>query len=221
MNIILLGFSTTGKSSIIKEIKTRIDESKIKLCDSDKFISSRYSGHIYELYLDNFEENDPILRTKVTNLINQLENQFLDQLIGYAGTYICAFGPNIHIRNNFDKYFLSHKPLTIFFKADLDTVYKSLIRRESDHSEVVGNKKGFACWNQGVTRFFNFKTGLYESLSEHESKVKIKELIQINENQYSKYCDYEFDSTSIFDWHPNYDKNIKKELIDLIIKNVG
>ncbi|MBK7871271.1 MAG: hypothetical protein IPJ74_11635 [Saprospiraceae bacterium] len=105
-------------------------------------------------------------------------------------------------------------------KADPETVLNGLIRREENLKENE-SIAGFASWNQGVTRNYNHKTKLYESLPKLNALINVKKLIEINEKEYEKYASYTFESAQLFDWHKNYHEETKLNLINLIVKNAG
>ena len=117
MNIILIGFSTTGKSTILeKHLKGRFN-SGIDLIDSDKEISREFDCHIFNLYLEKFDSSDPVNRGEILTEIANKENEFLGSIMDNKRPYIAAMGPNIHIRDNWKNYYASHKPMTIFLKS--------------------------------------------------------------------------------------------------------
>jgi shikimate kinase len=215
MNIILMGFSTTGKSTLLKEIKGEINQN-VQLIDSDCRISKNYDNHIYGLFMEHHKKEDPENRIKIMEEISNNENSFLQNLIEEPCSYIAALGPNIHTRTNWNKYYSTVKPFAIFLKADVDTVYQRLIGREEKIYEELGNDRAFGNWNQNVIRKYISQTDRYERLSEEKSKENIAKLINANENYYSKIADSIFDANTLSNNSPSYDSNKKREFIELI-----
>ncbi|MFM9952190.1 MAG: hypothetical protein ACKV1O_29940 [Saprospiraceae bacterium] len=213
MNVILIGFSTTGKSTIRRKINVPIG---VESLDSDEEISKDYNSHIYNLFIENHNNEDPIKRTELMDKISHNEDLFIAYLKETSKPYIAALGPNIHTRSNWNNYYVTQKPFTIFLKADVDTVYRGLIDREDKIISKFPNHPAFGNWNHGVIREYNPKTNRYERLSEEFSKRNIAKLIVVNEERYSEIADLTVDATSMFNWHPNYRLDKERELIETI-----
>lgn len=221
MNILLMGFSTTGKSSILKELKNELKDKKINYFDSDSEISANYNNHIFGLFIDKHKNEDPENRKEIMVEICSNEKSFLNYLMEIEDAYIAELGPNIHIRSNWNDFYSKTKPYVIFLKADIETVYQGLIRREETLSQDLKNNPAFGNWNQGVIRRYNPETKLYERLSETEAKQNIANLIEINESQYSRFANSTFDARTLFPWHKDFDPKKKAEIIDLIKVKIG
>ena len=91
MNILLMGFSTTGKSSILKDLNETGDS--VKYIDSDFEISKNYNNHIFGLFIDKHKNEDPENRAEIMAEINNSENAFLKDLTEVQDAYIAALGP--------------------------------------------------------------------------------------------------------------------------------
>lgn len=215
-----MGFSTTGKSSILKDLKNEIGDS-VKYFDSDFEISTKYNNHIFGLFINKHKNEDPENRKEIMDEISNSENAFLKNLTEVQEAYIAALGPNIHIRSNWNDYYSKTKPYVIFLKADVGTVYQGLIRREEGLSQDLKDNSAFGNWNQDVIRRYNPKTKLYERLSENEAKQNILQLINVNENQYSKFANSTFEAKTLFAVHKDFDPNKKAEIIELIKTKIG
>ncbi|MEP7128367.1 MAG: shikimate kinase [Chitinophagales bacterium] len=220
MNILLMGFSTTGKSSILEELKKEIGDS-VKYIDSDSEISKNYNNHIFRLFIDKHTDEDPENRKDIMDEISNGENSFLKNLTEFQDAYIAALGPNVHIRSNWNEYYSKTKSYVIFLKADVDTVYQGLIRREDKLYPQFENNPAFGNWNQGVIRRYNPKTKLYERLSENEAKRNISQLIDVNENQYSKFANSTFNANTLFKWHKDFDQNKKRGILEIIKSKIS
>lgn len=215
-----MGFSTTGKSSILKDLKNKIGDS-VKYFDSDFEISANYDNHIFGLFIDKHKNEDPENRKEIMDEISNSENSFLKNLTKVQDVYIAALGPNLHNRSYWNDYYSKTKPYVIFLKADVETVYQGLIRREDSLPQHLKNNPAFGNWNQGVIRRYNTKTKLYERLSENEAKQNISQLIDVNENQYSRFANSTFDAKTLFAWHKDFDPKKKAEIIELIKIKIG
>jgi len=216
MNVILIGFSTTGKSTIRRKINV---PSGVESLSSDEEISKDYSSRIYKLFIENHNIEDPVDRINILNEISNNENLFIKYLMETTKPYIAALGPNIHTRSNWGEYYTNCKPFTIFLEADVDTVYNGLIHREENiisEFRELQNHPAFGNWNHGVIREYNPNTNRYERLPEAASKGNIASLIKVNEERYFPISNLKLDATTMFDWHPNYNPEKERELIALI-----
>lgn len=215
MKIILMGFSTTGKSTILKELK-KVVSSNIILIDSDKEISKNYSERICNLFIQNHDKFDPIQRFKIMSEISTKENLFIEELNLLKGNYIVALGPNVHIRSNWKNYFETKKPFIIFLKANACSVLEGLKFREKKLFHEFGRHPAFGNWNHGVIREYNKATGDYQLLSDDISLYNISNLMKVNEDYYEQISDYTLEATKLFERHKDYDEKVKETLFEFI-----
>lgn len=220
MNIIIQGFSTTGKSSLLKDLE-KIVSPEIVLLDSDNWISSDYNGHIYNLYIENTELSDPIYRNKAMNLIEEKENEFLVMAIQLKKPFIAALGPNVHTRSIWNEFLIRTQPYPIMLKANAFDVLKGLNRREDIMPNDIRNKWNFGCWNYNVTRQFDKITSLYNHLPDKKSIENISRLIKVNEREYEKIANNIFLASNLFEWHRNFNSERRQEVLDLIKEYAG
>lgn len=216
MNLLLMGFSTTGKSTLLTELKEKLsDINNIEFFDSDKSISIDW-GNIYRLYLDNHDPEDPELRKKIIDQIDLLENEFLNTLTSCPNPYIVSLGPNIHTRKNWQNYYKKANAFVVFLKADSNSVYEGLKRREKKLVGEYGQLKGFGNWNQNVTRMYNSLTALYDELSPESAKRNIQDLIEVNERYYSTVADEVYESSQLSKWSTKFDQKVKDDFMRTI-----
>ncbi len=215
MKIILIGFSTTGKSTILKELKNVVS-SDVILIDSDEEISKKYDSHIYNLFIQNHDKFDPIQRFKIMSEISTKENLFIEELNFRKDNYIVALGPNVHTRSNWKNYFDTKKPFIIFLKANACSVLDGLKRRETDLVQEFGRHPAFGNWNHGVIREYSIATGDYQLLSDDISLNNISNLMKVNEDYYEQIADYTIEATKLFKWHTDYDHQLKETLFEFI-----
>ncbi|SFE40246.1 hypothetical protein SAMN05518672_10612 [Chitinophaga sp. CF118] len=215
MNVLFVGFSTTGKSTLLKELKGILPD-QFQDIDSDTWISKNYDEHIYSLFLKNYDAKDPVNRSSIMNCIRDGENDFIIHLKQNTGVYIAAIGPNVHTRVSWEDYLHTIKPHVIYLKAEVDTVYEGLKNRENNLHEDIKNSKGFGVWNLGVTRAYDPITQKYVNLPKDEAKNNIRALINVNEAKYEKMADDRFEATSLFSKHPAYKETEKVRLFELV-----
>lgn len=220
MNTIIVGFSTTGKSTILKGLKGIVPDN-VQLLDSDFVISKGYNNRIYNLFLQNHIIEDPVSRKNIMNKIDFEENKFIQLLNDSPEPYIAALGPNVHIRSNWKNYYFSTKPFVVFLKCNIETVYDGLKSREEKIDSKLAHNPAFGNWNHGVIRKYSYETKKYEMLPKEEALINISKLVKVNEDVYSQISDYTIDATKLFEWHDDFDLNEKDKLIELLKKNVS
>lgn len=218
MKSILIGFSTTGKSTLLETIKSIKPNNEINYIDSDRYISSDYNHHIYNMFLSNHNDSDPVNRKKILTLIAEKENAFIANLRKNTN-YIAALGPNVHTRSQWSSFLKETKPKVVFLKANPELVYKGLIRREDNMPPKVQLDPAFGSWNQGVIRVFNSRSKRYKRLSKEEALLNINQLISINEDYYSSIAQYTFNASELMKVNNDY-YNTKRldEVVDILLK---
>ena len=187
--VILLGFSTTGKSTILQYFKKNYRR-KAYYIDTDKEISKDFECHIYNVYLDLMENQDPIERTAPIDYIEKKENYLLDKLCSEKldKPRLIAAGPFLHTRPNFDKFNNIAKPEYYFLEIDELSVYEGLLyRHQNQIKEGLDNDPYFGCWDLGVTK--EFKNGYYELLPKRIAIEKIKEMLNSVQYNYKQLAD--------------------------------
>jgi shikimate kinase len=214
MNIVIVGFSTTGKSSILKEV-TGLSEN-VLLLDSDSEISKDYNSHIYNLFITNHNEYDPITRSAIMNKIESKEIDFIEFLKQQTQPYIAALGPILHGRPNWNSYYLSSKPFVVFLKADTSCVYEGLKRREDEMPEGVKQSTAFGNWNLDVIRGYNPNINRYFRLERDIAMANINQMVIRSEHYFSQIANVTFEATNLFPWHSNFNQTKKDELISLL-----
>ncbi|SFW67936.1 nucleoside/nucleotide kinase family protein [Chitinophaga sancti] len=215
MNVLLVGFSTTGKSSLINELSGQLPDN-VEMIDSDKAISKDFDGHIYKLFLAQHDIKDPIARVSIMESIHQGENNFIRDLKLKKQPYIAAIAPNVHTRPEWHNFLYSVNPFVIFLKAEIESVYKGLKIREEKLYQTHKDNSGFGIWNLYVTRFYDEEKGQYLELPESVAKQNISELIQINEKEYKKIANATFEANEIASWHRDFQQIKKNEVLNLI-----
>jgi shikimate kinase len=179
--VILVGFSTAGKSSILKEIQKRNGE--YKYVDTDSEISRAHEGHIYNVFLDKWDENDPINRQKALSFIAAREDEILNDLtLPAEKPTLIAAGPFLHIRSKWVSFTEVTHPDIFHISITPESVYEGLLKRHGDHKKIIGDRRGFGCWDLGVTK--KYMDGEYILLDE---ELAIKNIDKLLSDATSKY----------------------------------
>ncbi len=177
--IILLGFSTAGKSYYKDKIQK--NEPDITTADSDKFVAKEF-GNIYSIY-NSFGHKDAI------SYIAKKEIEFLTSL-HQADKLLIAAGPFLtNHTEEFNSFHEKFKPEYFYLKRSPENIYDSLIKRHEEQKidPNLFNNPNFACWDDGVT---TQKVGDKYILIDRSSAInKIVGLIGTVESQYLKFSE--------------------------------
>lgn len=202
--VILFGFCTAGKSTIIKHFE-KYGEGLLHTRDTDTIISKDYGNHIYNIYtsfykdykekyckgIENPECNVSKFNNKDANeYIEKREREILISLTDecYRSEVPClmAPGPFLVTRKPQWEYFENNiKPICYYIELTKEEVYKGLMeRRKKLRSNKISKSKSFGCWDDGST--MKYKEGKYVALDEQTAIKNIKELMRIPVCEYEK-----------------------------------
>jgi shikimate kinase len=147
---VLLGFSTTGKSSILRDFRAHHGNA-IDTLDSDEQVSQPNGGHIYNVYL-HFRDG-PNTATSI-QAIEGREREFLRTAGVTVKPLLLASGPFLPIRQPEWSAFVARvRPVFIYLQKSPEDVLNGLLERRTRQLEdpVLASNPGFGCWDQGVT----------------------------------------------------------------------
>ncbi len=184
--IILIGFSTTGKSHFAKRL-CEINPFEINFQDSDKFAAKEYDNHIYNIFM-------ALGHDRAIEYITKKEQEFIKNLANkeMLPTLVAA-GPFLVIRGGWDNYCKVYNPYIIYLKKRPETVYADLIsRKEKQKMELDISNPNFGCWDEGVTT--EKINGKYYDIDAEKALLNIKNLINSVDGIYKKYSCVTFDS---------------------------
>lgn len=149
-SIVLLGFSTTGKSTIINRF-IKDYGNRLTAIDSDKEVSKQYDGHIYNLFLS--------LRmgTSTRHALDEIatrERDFLRNVDNGDRPLLVAAGPAVPSRDpEWHDFVTRLRPCCLYLKKTAEDVLDGLRNRRDQHSSDPGlaSDPGFGCWDNDVT----------------------------------------------------------------------
>jgi len=181
--IILFGFCTAGKSTILRILKEKLyeDNIEIKDIDTDKRISEeKYNGHIYNIYKAFYkDEGDGKKNIKgALEYIKNEEKKLLEKLTVECSESkipcIIAPGPFLVIREpQWPNFYKTVNPVCYYLTLTPNEVYDGLINRRNNQLEFseIGKSRCFGCWDDGVTT--HYVDGKYEELTKKEALKNI------------------------------------------------
>lgn len=216
--IILFGFCTAGKSTILRDFENKYDDNHLHIRDTDAMISKEYNDHIYNVYTSLYKErgdgNDNI--SDANEYIEKKEREILvkltDECFESDKKYLIAPGPFLVTRNPQWGYFYCNiKPICYYLELKHEEVYDGLIKRRRElESKKIVKSKSFGCWDyNSITYYIN---GRYKELPRkiaieyitNNMGALIKEYKRLSVNRIFSAVDIKTNSKS------------KKELYDFI-----
>lgn len=184
--VVLMGFSTSGKSTILKYFKDHYRK-KIQTLDTDKQIAKDHGGHIYNVFFDKVKGNND--RKESLDFIEQREREILTSLSSTANTArLIAAGPCLPCREKQRVTFVEKvRPVCIHLELTADEVYKGLIDRRNRHIDKGLNRHPyFGCWDYDVTT--TYKNGKYVLLPKNIAINNINRHMKKPVEIYNKCC---------------------------------
>lgn len=148
--VVLLGFSTTGKSSILRDFREH-HGGAVDTLDSDEQVSQPDGGHIYSTFL-RFRAGRNT--TPSLQVIERREREFLRTAGPTARPLLLASGPFLPIREPEWSGFVGRvRPVFFYLQKSPEEVLAGLLERRRGHLQdrKLTADPGFGCWDQGVT----------------------------------------------------------------------
>lgn len=169
--VVLLGFSTTGKSRILRDFR-ECDGQAVDTLDSDEQISQQDGGHIYNVFL-RFRDGSSTAAS--LRAIEAREREFLRAAGPAAKPMLLASGPFLPIRQPEWSDFLKRvRPACFYLEKDPPDVLDGLLERRARHLRDPGlaSDPGFGCWDQGVTT--EYRNGGWVEVSRNQALANVR-----------------------------------------------
>ena len=211
--VFLLGFSTTGKSSILCEFNKKYGES-LDTLDSDKEVSKPDGAHIYDVYLQFRKGHD----TK--NAISEIERReraFLQAVRPEAKPLLLAGGPFLPSREPEWLTFVDRvRPVLFYLQKTPEDVLTGLRNRRAKHNikcPVLASDPGFGCWDQDVTT--TYCDGRWVELEDDQA------LANIRKHMAGMVKKYEILASQTFTWQERQTPQGQERLNTAIRQELG
>lgn len=151
--VILLGFSTAGKSTVLERFQNAYTAEQLNTVDTDKRVGAAFGGNIFKIFQQegNVSGDDT---TEALRLIKLRENEILLSLIDERSPCLIAAGPALPSRENFP-LFLQSGAECILLNTTAEVVYDGLVRRHEKHvADGLDRDPNFGCWDKGTSKAY-------------------------------------------------------------------
>jgi hypothetical protein len=199
--VVLLGFSTTGKSTIIRYFKKNYPDA-ISTVDTDKQIGEVDPGttvsednepHIYNVFLRFYDQESGSTARGLREIERREKNLLKTIRLGKKPLLIGA-GPFLPARDPEWSGFVGrvHHPMFFYIEKTPEEVLQGLLNRRERHrtqSELV-NRPGFGCWDKDVTT--EYQNGQWVYVGEDRALQNIRIQMQGIVPHYEKLSDRTF-----------------------------
>lgn len=150
--VVLLGYSTAGKSSILNHFKS-VMGNRIETIDSDSEMSKEYGGHIYLLYSTLVEGQD---RNKALACIEDRENAILRWFQPAPRPRLIAFGPAVPSRHEWEGFLKRIRPTVFYLELSECEVQEGLrLRRDKHIRDGLESLPAFGSWDEDVVTTYD------------------------------------------------------------------
>jgi hypothetical protein len=210
--VVLLGFSTTGKTSILRDFRECHGDG-LDTLDSDELISQPDGGHIYNVFL-RFRKGSST--AKAISIIEDREHEFLRTAGPRAKPMLLASGPFLPVRQPEWSNFLTRvRPACFYLQKDPADVLDGLLKRRAKHMQNVklASNIGFGCWDQDVTT--EYRKGRWVELDRHRM------LANVSNNMAGMVRIYQQVASRTFTWQEQQTSDGRERLNKAICEELG
>lgn len=179
--VVVLGYSTSGKSTIGKSVRKRWADGSngLEYRDSDEEIGKQCGGNIYRCYLDRD------YRAALAFIENQ-ERVFLKTLIDSRPPCLVVAGPNLPLREPEWSAFLTKvKPIAYHFTITPELCYARLLGRQEKIATEHGEDKRCGSWNLGSLCDWDMVSKRYVPVEPQIAIARLQKLMQENVRRYN------------------------------------
>lgn len=196
--VIFIGFSTTGKSTLINKLADKFPN-RTKF-DTDKEIAKDFGGSIANIYYANKNLTD------THTFIDEQESAVLNFLTSADDNLMIAAGPGIPFRSAYSNYVQIKQPHIVFIERPAKEIYQSLLdRRNKMKTETAHHRQDFGMWDIGVMVDENLV-----DFSPETAIKKIQSLLDQRQESYNKFSPIKVNSSDIFR------DSLPKSLLDIL-----
>jgi shikimate kinase len=193
--VVLVGFSTTGKSTILRKIDDR-PGGLVNTIDTDQLVARDFSGHIFNIYLELVEGKD---RSKALRYIEMREEDMLASLEVGLNPSLIAAGPSLPIRKNWEVFCARLNPTCIFLNKSPEQIFEGLMKRRATHekNKSIVESAAFGSWDEDLTTVFC--NGKWVLVTRGEAVRNIQKHLNQRLGLYRRCAKAEYDTADILE----------------------
>lgn len=208
--VVLVGFSTAGKSTYLREIKEK-HRKRVNYIDSDETICKKAGKeHIYNLFMS-------MGRATALSYVEDQESLLLKELVSNdKKPILLAAGPFLPLRLTWPEFEKNLRPFVIHLDITAESVYDGLMgrkMRQLKDSSLDQTSPNFRSWDKDVTT--ELVNGNYIDLSREQSINNIRTHLTGVTNVYKRL------RSSMFSVEDLKTTETKNKLIALIEQQLG
>jgi shikimate kinase len=181
--VVLLGFSTTGKSTILRDFAAKYSSHNLETIDTDKrilipdYAATEQDAHIYIVFNQLVRGQD---RDEALTYIERREREILETLQQVNNPQLIAAGPALASREpQWAEFIKRVNPTCFYLEKTAEEVYEGLLDRRSDENKVpkeIRERVDFGSWDDNVIT--KYEDGKWIEVSKDRAIENIKREMQ-------------------------------------------
>jgi len=194
--VVLVGFSTTGKSTILQNVEKKHGES-VEIVDTDNFgVAAHFDNYIFNIYVAKIAGRD---RKEALKYIEEREREILDGFVESRKPRLIGAGPALPIRPQWNMFLTRVKPICVFLEKTPEHIFEGLMNRRKKHEKnrVLANSVAFGSWDEDVTTAF--RDGKWEVVERDVAVNNIRRHLSQRRTAYESCATENYDSNRIKD----------------------
>lgn len=182
--VVIVGFSCTGKSTLVKKLQDDSDCIDIEFVDTDYEIAKNAGGHIYNLFIERGHQG-------AIEFVNDQEKQFLTDFTPSRKCVIAA-GPLIPRRAEFGDFLTRVNGTCIWLTIRAEEAAERLVARQErigkENPQLLSHPN-FGSWNWPHLTERNEETLFYSLIADKEKRTTNTNLVIADfENSYNYHA---------------------------------
>lgn len=177
--VVLIGFSCTGKSTMVNDLREDANFNGVEFVDTDQLIAAEAGGNIFRVFLNRVEGDN---RRPALDFIEAQENAFLSDFSPQANCVIAA-GPSIPNRTLFGNFISRTNATCIWLSISGQTAAARLVARQeriaNDNPEMATNPN-FGSWNFPHLVSFDADQGRYIPIANERQRIEATQFLLTN-----------------------------------------
>ncbi|WPV64028.1 shikimate kinase [Chitinophaga sp. LS1] len=179
--VILTGFSTSGKSTLVRKLHSRLGDTFIDIDTDNKICDKAGVKHIYDIYVNHGPD-------EAIKYIEYTESAVLNDIVNINNKpVVVAAGPFVVLREGWLELIEKRNPYIIYLEVRPEVVYDGLMNRKLEQMRDANAKKSqyFRSWDNNFT--VQLTTQGYTDLPRNESIENITQHLESIDSLYRRF----------------------------------